>query len=269
MRQKMILLGALLLLLLAACSNNSDTSTTSPEESSAESEKATEQQDELVIYLVRHGKTWFNTTGQVQGFADSQLTDDGKEQASIVGKGLSDMEFVSAYSSELGRQRNTAKLILAENNHAVPEIIEHDGFKEWNYGGFEGKTNEEMWNPVMNSYDLEFDEEWSDYAELVEILGDDGIADAIAEHDPLGAAETYDEITTRGKEAMNLVVENNQAGNVLIVSSGSMIPTLLEILVPGEYQGESIDNGSVTILKYKDGEYTLDVLGDTSYLKED
>ncbi len=268
MKQKMILLGALLLLLLAACSNNSDTSSASSNESSADSEEAEEQQDELVIYLVRHGKTWFNTTGQVQGFADSQLTDEGKEQASTVGKGLSDIEFVSAYSSDLGRQRNTAKLILAENNHEIPEIMEHDGFKEWNYGGFEGKTNEEMWNPVMNSYDLEFDEEWSDYEELVDILGDDGIADAIAEHDSLDAAETYEEITDRGKEAMDLVVENNQAGNVLVVSSGSMIPTLLEILVPGEYQGESIDNGSVTILKYKDGEYTLEALGDTSYLEE-
>lgn len=262
----MILLGAFLLLLLAACASNSDTPSN---ESSADSEEATEQeqQDELVIYLVRHGKTWFNTTGQVQGFADSQLTDEGKEQASIVGKGLSDIEFISAYSSDLGRQRNTAKLILTENDSDTPEIIEHDGFKEWNYGGFEGKTNEEMWNPIMNSYDLEFDEEWSEYGELVDILGDDGIADAIAEHDPLDAAETYDEITDRGKEAMDLVVENDQSGNVLIVSSGSMIPTLLEILVPGEYQGESIDNGSVTILKYKDGEYTLETLGDTSYLE--
>ncbi len=51
------------------------------------------------------------------------------------------MKFDLAYSSDLGRQRNTAKLIMAENEKKTPELLEHDGFKEWNYGGFEGKTN--------------------------------------------------------------------------------------------------------------------------------
>ena len=38
-------------------------------------EKNSEKKAEVTIYLVRHGKTFFNTTGQVQGFADSPLTD--------------------------------------------------------------------------------------------------------------------------------------------------------------------------------------------------
>jgi hypothetical protein len=31
--------------------------------------------DGVIIYLVRHGKTLFNTIGKVQGFVDSPLTD--------------------------------------------------------------------------------------------------------------------------------------------------------------------------------------------------
>ncbi|MGM0167333.1 hypothetical protein IGI39_002314 [Enterococcus sp. AZ135] len=109
-------------------------------------EKAADKKDkdEVTIYLVRHGKTFFNTTGQVQGFADSPLTDKGSAQAKQVGKGMKNTKFDLAYSSDLGRQRNTAKLILAQNKNKTPKISEHDGFKEWNYGGFEGKTNAEM-----------------------------------------------------------------------------------------------------------------------------
>jgi len=258
-------MGALLLLLVS-CSNDSNKPQNN---SSGDANESIDYQEELVIYLVRHGQTWFNTTGQVQGFADSPLTKDGEEQAVKVGKGLADIDFVSAYTSDLGRQRNTAKLLLEQNRHDTPEIIEHDGFKEWNYGGFEGKTNEEMWAPIMKDHGFKFDEEWSDYEELVNTLGDAGVADAIAEYDSLHAAETYDEITSRGEAAMETVVDQNKTGNVLIVSSGGMIPSLLEMIVPGEYQGENLDNGSVTILKYKDGQYHLEVLGDTSYYKEE
>lgn len=52
----------------------------------------------------------------------------------------------------------------------------------------------------------------------------------------------------------------------MIVSSGSMIPTLLEMLVPGEYQGEAIDNCSVTTLKYKDNNYSVAKINDTQYV---
>ena len=87
-------------------------------------EKNSEKKAEVTIYLVRHGKTFFNTTGQVQGFADSPLTDKGITQAKQVGKGLKDTKFDLAYSSDLGRQRNTAKLILAENEKKTPKLSE-------------------------------------------------------------------------------------------------------------------------------------------------
>lgn len=233
-------------------------------------EKASDKKDEVTIYLVRHGKTFFNTTGQVQGFADSPLTDKGIEQAKQVGKGLKNIKFDLAYSSDLGRQRNTAKQILAQNENKKPKLSEHDGFKEWNYGGFEGKTNAEMWTPIFEANDLKFDEDWTDYDKLVSKLGDEGIADAIAEADSLNAAETYEEIINRGQAAMDKVVadaKKRNAKSVLIVSSGSMIPTLLEMLVPGEYQGESIDNCSVTTLKYKGKSYSLGKINDTQYVE--
>jgi probable phosphoglycerate mutase len=49
-----------------------------------------------------------------------------------------------------------------------------------------------------------------------------------------------------------------KGGNVLIVSSGGIIPILLE----------SIANCSVTTLTYKDGKYTIDTIGDTSFVDQ-
>lgn len=228
------------------------------------------KEEALTIYMVRHGKTFFNTTGQVQGFADSPLTENGKEKALQLGEGMKDITFDLAYSSDLGRQRNTLKLILSKNEHDIPEMKEHDGFKEWNYGGFEGKTDIEMWTPIFESNGLQLDENWTDYPKLVEKLGDKGIADAIAKLDELGAAESYDQIVARGTQAMDMVIQDAKETNsktAIIVSSGSMIPTILEIVTPGQYHGESIDNCSVSVLKYQDGKYTLETIGSDEYLK--
>ncbi|MFR2694688.1 MAG: histidine phosphatase family protein [Enterocloster bolteae] len=82
----------------------------------------------------------FNTTGQVQGWADSPLTEEGEYQADAAGKGMKDIVFTTAFSGDLGRQRATAKHILAQNQGDIPELQEVIGLREEFYGGFEGKT---------------------------------------------------------------------------------------------------------------------------------
>lgn len=280
---KKTLIGILLCMTVAlvGCGQRSQTGTnvdadvnteadakTNTEEADIESDAAAS--DELTIYIVRHGKTFFNTTGQVQGFCDSPLTETGIKQAEQVGAGLKDVEFVTAYSGELGRQIKTAKLILEQNDNEIPMLVENIGFNEWNYGGYEGGTNAAMWNPIFEKYGYTFDEEWTYYGEVYEILGDRGVADAIAANDEIQAAESYDEILVRAGAAMDQLVKESLAaggGNVLVVSSGSQIPTFLEMYVSDDYNGEAIGNCSVTILKYKDGNYTLESIGDTSYLQ--
>jgi len=229
---------------------------------------------ELTIYFVRHGKTFFNTTDQVQGFADTPLTEKGIAQAEALGEGLADVKFTTAFTGELGRQRKTAQLILAGNKNEVPVITEHVGFNEWNYGGYEGKMNAEMWDPIFAEAGATFDPTWAEYGDVLEYYGGDrALADAIAKNDPIGAAETYDEILARAQEGMDQLVEKSLeagGGNVLVVSSGSQIPTILELIAPGSYDGsDEISNCSVTIVHYQDGEYTVEVIGDTSYLGEE
>lgn len=237
----------------------------------ASTEPKSPEDVEITIYLVRHGKTWFNQLDLVQGFADSPLIEKGINQAKLVGKNMADIEFVAAYSSSLGRQRETLQYILEGNKKGVEHVKELDGFKEWNYGGFEGLPGETMWTAVLAEHGYTFDPEYTQNYVMHDEIGDKGISDTIAAIDETGMAENYDEITARAQATFDTIVEEVTAmggGNVLAVSSGGQIPTILELLVPGQYNGEYIDNCTVTILKYKNGVYTLEVAGDYSYLAE-
>lgn len=226
---------------------------------------------EINIYFVRHGKTMFNTTGQVQGWSDSPLTEVGIKQAQQAGKGLENIEFISAYSSDMGRARATALIILDENKHKpTPGLVDKLELREWGYGGYEGRDDAELWTPLFNEKKIEFKKDWSTWEALTNAMTDEEMANAIAANDKTGTAENYDEIVARLKTGVLEIIKQAEAkggGNVLAVSHGSAIPTILTIFTPDDYHGESIDNVSLTILSYKDGKFTLKAIGDTKYLK--
>lgn len=257
--KKIIVLLISVGLLLVACSNNEQNDGND-----------VVNDDVIEIWFIRHGKTWFNTTEQVQGFADTPLTQEGLDAAKKAGESLKDVKFDLAYAGKLGRQINTLKILLEENENDVPEIKEHIGFNEWNYGGFEGKTNQEMWDAIGKDHGYTYDENWEFYEGLFEVLGDKGIADELAKVDPWNEAETYDEITKRANEAMEELISEAQktgAKRVLIVSSGSMIPTILKEISPESYNGESIGNLGLTKIEYKNGVYDVKTIGDLDYIK--
>lgn len=260
---KLGIVGVAVGLLLAGCSNGESGKTTT-------SDTGKEAAAETVLYFVRHGKTMFNTTGQVQGWSDTPLTDVGVEGAEQLGKGLKGTTFAKAYSSDLGRAVSTAEYVLENSGNEKTELTTLSGLREWSYGGYEGRDNSEMWIPIFEDHGLTFDEDWTQYGELTRKMSDEEIANTIAENDKTKTAETYDEITKRTEEALNQIIDetSKEGGNILVVSHGSEIPTILEIIAPGSYQGEDIGNCSVTKVVYKDGTYTVETIGDKSYLEK-
>ena len=60
-------------------------------------------EDRITIYFVRHGRTHFNETMQVQGCCDSLLTDKGRYQAVQAGRALGGIAFKGVYCGDLGR----------------------------------------------------------------------------------------------------------------------------------------------------------------------
>lgn len=78
----------------------------------------------LNVYLVRHGKTMFNTSRRVQGWSDTPLTNEGIEVAEFLGRGLREIPFDAVYTSDRGRTIETAGIVLRESNQAHLEINE-------------------------------------------------------------------------------------------------------------------------------------------------
>ena len=69
------------------------------------------------LYLVRHGKTMFNTIGRAQGWSDTPLTAEGERGIHELGIGLreSGLKVLSVLnSSDSGRTIQTMGIILEE-----------------------------------------------------------------------------------------------------------------------------------------------------------
>ena len=67
---------------------------------------------EMTFYVVRHGQTLFNVMGKVQGWCDTPLTDEGVRAAQSLGRGLAEVDFSAAYSSDSGRAVHTLDELL-------------------------------------------------------------------------------------------------------------------------------------------------------------
>jgi len=65
-----------------------------------------------MLYLVRHGETDWNAQGKWQGHSDITLNDQGRIQAREAATYFAEKNIDIAYSSDLNRARETAKIIV-------------------------------------------------------------------------------------------------------------------------------------------------------------
>ena len=92
------------------------------------------------LLLVRHGETPWNADGRIQGHSDVALSERGKQQALLIAERLANVHIDAAYSSDLIRCRDTAKVILERHNIPLHTTL---SLRERFYGVFEGLTVEE------------------------------------------------------------------------------------------------------------------------------
>lgn len=97
------------------------------------------------LYLMRHGQTLFNKRHLIQGWCDSPLTDLGIYQAQIAGNYFSEqgIHFDQAFSSTSERACDTLEIAT----HGQVSYQRIKGLKEWNFGVFEGES--EDLNPAL------------------------------------------------------------------------------------------------------------------------
>jgi len=167
----------------------------------------------IKLYLVRHGETYFNTCQKIQGWSDSLLTKTGVNQAAILGNGLKNLPFSKVYTSDLGRAKGTA------------DILSHL-FKDDN----------NLLSSVVND------------SELAKFKSEDTIMNQFKLVDPTHEAENASEFWKRVEQGFNYVYSKAQDGDqILIITHGALIRKLAT-RVTGTYH-QNPDNASLSIFE--------------------
>lgn len=227
--------------------------------------------DTVTFYITRHGQTVYNVASRVQGWCDSQLTDEGIRVARLLGRGLAEVPFAQAYCSDAGRAVQTLNAVLAarakENPQAVLPFIHvpDPRLREWCYGNLEAGPGAELHAALTRGFgeDLPFDELNRRLPQVAEVLAD---------QDDTGRAERFDQVKARlesffseaGKQALAA-----GGGNVLVVTHSFVVRSVMYLLDPSRVNDPlKIKNASVTQVTYDGETFTLGETASTRWLGE-
>jgi len=156
-----------------------------------------------ILWLVRHGQTDWNIEGRYQGQADTSLNPTGIAEAGEAAQQLAGRPFQKVYSSDLTRAKQTAELIARPRNAT---ILVDPRLREISLGEWEGQ----LFNLIQVSYPQEV---------------------AQRELTPLTfrapGGESIEDIWRRVQQAVNDINAQNPGEEVVVVSHGLVLATLL------------------------------------------
>ena len=154
----------------------------------------------MKIYLIRHGETDMNRRECLQGQIDSELNGTGTAEAKRAAQIISNagIAFDIIYSSPLKRAYRTAE-IIADGKEVIPEPL----IKEMYFGSYEGMPysdiDEKMWAFIHSPETVP----------------------------PPGGVESIKSLTERTGRFLNRVISENITGNILAVTHGIAIRSML------------------------------------------
>jgi phosphoserine phosphatase len=196
------------------------------------------------LLLVRHGETEWNRQGRFQGQIDVPLNDNGRQQATLAGAFLQEVEIDFAVSSSMLRPKETAEIILRFHHHNIKlELV--DDLREISHGLWEGKFEKEI--------DEEFPgelERWRTIPGVVQM--------------PEG--ENLEQVWERSAYCWQKIVQSaseNQLKTGLIVAHDATNKTLLCHILglsPENFWNFRQGNGAVSVIDYPGGPNGLPVL---------
>lgn len=93
------------------------------------------------LYLIRHGATVLTAEDRFAGSTNVQLSDEGRAQASALGRRLAGVPLRAIYASPMDRTMETASFIASP--HGL-DTVKRDGLREISHGHWEGLTRAEM-----------------------------------------------------------------------------------------------------------------------------
>jgi broad specificity phosphatase PhoE len=201
---------------------------------------------DLRVYVIRHGRTVWNKSGRLQGHTDVELSDEGRAQSRKAAETLANVTFEAAWSSDLARCSETAEIILG--SRAVP-LQKTDAFREEDYGEWAGRTYAEIART------------WPEQCKERE-------ADRVNAR-PEGG-ETLGEMQVRVMAKMDEIAATHSRGNVLLVTHGGPAFVMFsKVMAPrGRLMGNfTVQNCAINIVAHTRFGWKLQLLNDTCHLK--
>ena len=174
----------------------------------------------MKICLLRHGETDWNSLGKLQGREDIPLNIAGIEQISEVAKYLKKFNWRIIITSPLSRAKLSAEIVSKEIGNI--KIHEEINFIERDYGKASGMTADER-----------------------KLAFPDGIWIGV---------EPYEKLQNRTINALLKYIKEYDGNNILIVSHGAAINSILAYLSKNEIgTGKTIlNNARITLLQKND-----------------
>jgi broad specificity phosphatase PhoE len=162
----------------------------------------------VIVYLLRHGETDWNSEQRTQGNTDISLNVNGLNQARQAADYLSKFDIEAIYSSHLSRAYETASIIATKLQK--PHFIDKE-LTEVNMGRWEGSR----WDDIKIEY-IDYLPKWLNNLENI----------------PAPGGESYGQVQVRVVRAYKRIIsKHSEDSNILIVSHGIAIKTLIAYIL--------------------------------------
>ena len=199
------------------------------------------------VIIVRHGQSTYNTERRIQGRTDvSRLTEKGRNDASKVGKALSNISFDAIYNSPLQRAKQTAEIIHSElTNHSGQSAALQTSNKLM-------EIDLPLWAEMLSAdVKQKFTEDyhiWKERPHELRMLVKDG--KGTREHFPVLA------LYAQAQQFWQEVLPHHQGETILIVGHNGINRALISTALgipPSRYHCVQQSNCNITVLNFAGG----------------
>jgi len=198
------------------------------------------------VYLVRHGQTAWNVGEIFRGRADIPLDETGKQEVHLAGEALKNEALHAVYSSPLSRSMETAENIAKFHN--IP-VTPFEAIIDISYGEWEGLENQEVKEKYPELHAL-----WQREPHKIKFPG----------------GESLDEVRSRTMKGVEDLLAKHKDENFVLVAHrvpNKVICCALLGLDNSHFWRIQQDTASTNLFIYRDGQWIIAFLNDTSYLK--
>lgn len=197
------------------------------------------------LILVRHAESTWNQTGRYQGRIDTELSDQGQKQASLLAERLKSVPLAAIYASPLRRALHTAITIGVAQNMDIrvePDITEID------HGAWSGLLKDEVekrFGPLL--------QQWLVTPSRVQMPSGESLVD----------------VSRRARAVLSHILVEHPEGTVAICTHDAVLKVLIADLIGmhlDQFWAFGICNASISIVECTQGYNRLLCLNDACHL---